>query len=69
MRKALQLLSSGAARLREECKPVPAASEVAPPAGGSTAAAQADPRLKTQQVIQCAYDIAKAAKQLVTLFE
>lgn len=30
---------------------------------------QIDYRAKTQQVIQCAYEIAKAAKLLVTFFE
>ena len=39
------------------------AAETAPPEPG----APVDFQLLTQQVIQCAYDIAKAAKQLVTI--
>lgn len=52
---ALQLLTGGALRLREQCN--------------ISADPTIDMRLRTQQVIQCAYDIAKAAKQLVILFE
>ncbi|KAL9980725.1 hypothetical protein ACROYT_G009355 [Oculina patagonica] len=52
----LQLMKSSAARLQVECK-----SAVLP---GNTV----DMAFLTQQVIQCAYDIAKAAKQLVTTF-
>ncbi len=52
---ALQLLTGGSLRLREQCA-MPSDPDV-------------DMRLCTQQVIQCAYDIAKAAKQLVILFE
>ena len=52
---ALQLLTGGSLRLREQCN--------------LTADPNVDMRLRTQQVIQCAYDIAKAAKQLVILFE
>ncbi|XP_078362260.1 ARF GTPase-activating protein GIT2-like [Oculina patagonica] len=56
MRVSLQLMKSSAARLQVECK-----SAVLP---GNTV----DMAFLTQQVIQCAYDIAKAAKQLVTTF-
>ncbi|XP_043924427.1 ARF GTPase-activating protein GIT2 isoform X2 [Protopterus annectens] len=57
VRASLRLLTSSAYRLQSECKktlPV----DSGPPA---------DIQLVTQQVIQCAYDIAKAAKQLVTI--
>ncbi|XP_062241575.1 ARF GTPase-activating protein GIT1 isoform X5 [Platichthys flesus] len=55
---SLRLLASSASRLQVECrKAVP--SEPGAPA--------VDYQLLTQQVIQCAYDIAKAAKQLVTI--
>ncbi|XP_019394233.1 PREDICTED: ARF GTPase-activating protein GIT2 isoform X7 [Crocodylus porosus] len=57
VRTSLRLLTSSAYRLQSECKktlPV----EPCP---------TADIQLVTQQVIQCAYDIAKAAKQLVTI--
>lgn len=58
VRNSLRLLTFSASRLQNECrKAVP--SEV----GGSGP----DMQLVTQQVIQCAYDIAKAAKQLVTI--
>ena len=56
MRVSLQLMKTSAARLQVECK-----SAVLP---GNTV----DMAFLTQQVIQCAYDIAKAAKQLVTTF-
>ncbi|KAJ3605840.1 hypothetical protein NHX12_027884 [Muraenolepis orangiensis] len=56
VRGALCLLTSGAARLHGEC-------QKATLHGPSPA----DLQLVTQQVIQCAYDIAKAAKQLVTV--
>lgn len=56
VRVPLQLMMSSAARLHLECK-----SAVLP---GNTV----DMAFLTQQVIQCAYDIAKAAKQLVTTF-
>ena len=56
VRVSLQLMLSSAARLQVECK-----SAVLP---GNTV----DTAFLTQQVIQCAYDIAKAAKQLVTTF-
>ncbi|EDO44131.1 predicted protein [Nematostella vectensis] len=56
VRVSLQLMVSSAARLQVECK-----SAVLP---GNTV----DMAFLTQQVIQCAYDIAKAAKQLVTTF-
>ncbi|XP_056677564.1 ARF GTPase-activating protein GIT2 isoform X11 [Monodelphis domestica] len=57
VRTSLRLLTSSAYRLQSECK------KTLP--GESSSAA--DIQLVTQQVIQCAYDIAKAAKQLVTL--
>ncbi|KAJ7416143.1 ARF GTPase-activating protein GIT2 [Willisornis vidua] len=57
VRTSLRLLTSSAFRLQSECrKALPVES------GPST-----DIQLVTQQVIQCAYDIAKAAKQLVTI--
>ncbi|KAG8455730.1 hypothetical protein GDO86_001787 [Hymenochirus boettgeri] len=57
VRTSLRLLTSSAYRLQSECKktlPVESSQN-------------ADIQLVTQQVIQCAYDIAKAAKQLVTI--
>uniref|UniRef100_T1IXD6 Arf-GAP domain-containing protein n=1 Tax=Strigamia maritima TaxID=126957 RepID=T1IXD6_STRMM len=59
MGTALRQLTTSALRLQTECRTllVPA-PEV-----------NVDHRFITQQVIQCAYDIAKAAKQLVTLFQ
>nr|XP_025044058.1 ARF GTPase-activating protein GIT2 [Pelodiscus sinensis] len=57
VRTSLRLLTSSAYRLLSECKktlPI----ETCP---------TTDIQLVTQQVIQCAYDIAKAAKQLVTI--
>ncbi|KAJ8378244.1 hypothetical protein AAFF_G00244480 [Aldrovandia affinis] len=57
VRGSLRLLTSSAYRLQCECKKAaPAESGPGP-----------DMQLVTQQVIQCAYDIAKAAKQLVTI--
>ncbi|NWW78706.1 GIT2 protein, partial [Climacteris rufus] len=57
VRTSLRLLTSSAYRLQSECrKALPAEPGAAP-----------DVQLLTQQVIQCAYDIAKAAKQLVTI--
>ncbi|XP_068937729.1 ARF GTPase-activating protein GIT2 isoform X7 [Petaurus breviceps papuanus] len=57
VRTSLRLLTSSAYRLQSECKKtLPGESSCA-----------ADIQLVTQQVIQCAYDIAKAAKQLVTI--
>ncbi|KXJ27899.1 ARF GTPase-activating protein GIT2 [Exaiptasia diaphana] len=56
VRVSLQLMANSASRLSVECK-----SAVLP---GNTV----DMAFLTQQVIQCAYDIAKAAKQLVTTF-
>ncbi|XP_014730536.1 PREDICTED: ARF GTPase-activating protein GIT2 isoform X2 [Sturnus vulgaris] len=57
VRASLRLLTSSAYRLQSECrKALPAEPSPAP-----------DIQLVTQQVIQCAYDIAKAAKQLVTI--
>ncbi|XP_041855048.1 ARF GTPase-activating protein GIT2a isoform X5 [Melanotaenia boesemani] len=57
VRGALRLLTSSACRLQSECrKAVPSEGCPGP-----------DMQLVTQQVIQCAYDIAKAAKQLVTI--
>ncbi|XP_068077415.1 ARF GTPase-activating protein GIT2a isoform X4 [Danio rerio] len=57
VRNSLRLLTSSANRLQTECKK-------ASPLESSQAS---DMQLVTQQVIQCAYDIAKAAKQLVTI--
>ncbi|XP_069788843.1 ARF GTPase-activating protein GIT2a isoform X3 [Narcine bancroftii] len=54
---SLSLLTSSAYRLQSECK------KVLPAEPSPTT----DIQLVTQQVIQCAYDIAKAAKQLVTI--
>ncbi|XP_070987170.1 ARF GTPase-activating protein GIT1-like [Oncorhynchus clarkii lewisi] len=55
---SLRLLASSASRLQVECRKA-APSDPSAPA--------VDYQLLTQQVIQCAYDIAKAAKQLVTI--
>ncbi|XP_076452808.1 ARF GTPase-activating protein GIT2-like [Babylonia areolata] len=60
VQEALEQLTLSAERLREECKDWPPPPDRHP---------QPDFRLKTQQVIQFAYDIAKAAKKLVTLFQ
>nr|AAI57533.1 G protein-coupled receptor kinase interacting ArfGAP 2 [Xenopus tropicalis] len=57
VRTSLRLLTSSAYRLQSECK------KTLPMESSQTA----DIQLVTQQVIQCAYDIAKAAKQLVTI--
>uniref|UniRef100_A0A6Q2XF89 Arf-GAP domain-containing protein n=1 Tax=Esox lucius TaxID=8010 RepID=A0A6Q2XF89_ESOLU len=57
VRGPLRLLTSSAFRLQGECR------KAMPPEGGPGP----DLQLVTQQVIQCAYDIAKAAKQLVTI--
>ena len=54
---ALKKLTSGAQRLRDECLVTADGSQTA------------DSQTQTQIVIQCAYDIALAAKQLVVLFE
>ncbi|CAL9683399.1 unnamed protein product [Knipowitschia caucasica] len=54
VRGSLCLLTSSASRLHGECQK---GAEFGP----------SDVQLVTQQVIQCAYDIAKAAKQLVTV--
>ncbi|XP_034451389.1 ARF GTPase-activating protein GIT2a isoform X10 [Hippoglossus hippoglossus] len=57
VRSSLRLLTSSAYRLQGECrKALPSEGCPGP-----------DMQLVTQQVIQCAYDIAKAAKQLVTI--
>ncbi|XP_028317928.1 ARF GTPase-activating protein GIT2b isoform X3 [Gouania willdenowi] len=56
VRSSLCLLTSSASRLHGECQK---SAEHAP--------CPSDIQLVTQQVIQCAYDIAKAAKQLVTV--
>uniref|UniRef100_A0A3Q1HV83 Arf-GAP domain-containing protein n=1 Tax=Anabas testudineus TaxID=64144 RepID=A0A3Q1HV83_ANATE len=57
VRASLRLLTSSAYRLQSECrKALPSEGCPGP-----------DMQLVTQQVIQCAYDIAKAAKQLVTI--
>ncbi|XP_077578288.1 ARF GTPase-activating protein GIT1 isoform X4 [Stigmatopora nigra] len=55
---SLRLLASSASRLQVECRKAAPTEPGAPPV---------DYQLLTQQVIQCAYDIAKAAKQLVTI--
>ncbi|XP_057600133.1 ARF GTPase-activating protein GIT2 isoform X9 [Hippopotamus amphibius kiboko] len=57
VRTSLRLLTSSAYRLQSECKKT-LSGDPGPPT---------DIQLVTQQVIQCAYDIAKAAKQLVTI--
>ncbi|KAM4700791.1 ARF GTPase-activating protein GIT1 isoform 5-T5 [Discoglossus pictus] len=57
VRSSLKLLNASAYRLQSECR------KTVPPEPG----ASIDYQLLTQQVIQCAYDIAKAAKQLVTI--
>ncbi|XP_043385492.1 ARF GTPase-activating protein GIT2 isoform X13 [Chelonia mydas] len=57
VRTSLRLLTSSAYRLQSECKKT-LPLETCP---------TTDIQLVTQQVIQCAYDIAKAAKQLVTI--
>ncbi|XP_073171277.1 ARF GTPase-activating protein GIT1 isoform X1 [Lepidochelys kempii] len=57
VRGSLRLLNASAYRLQSECR------KTIPPEPG----APVDYQLLTQQVIQCAYDIAKAAKQLVTI--
>ncbi|XP_049721528.1 ARF GTPase-activating protein GIT2 isoform X6 [Elephas maximus indicus] len=57
VRTSLRLLTSSAYRLQSECR------KTLPGDPGSPT----DIQLVTQQVIQCAYDIAKAAKQLVTI--
>ncbi|KAM6377554.1 ARF GTPase-activating protein GIT2 isoform 10-T10 [Pluvialis apricaria] len=59
VRTSLRLLTSSAYRLQSECKRKPFPVETCP-----TTDIQAGQRSK---VIQCAYDIAKAAKQLVTI--
>lgn len=56
VRGSLRLLTSSASRLQGECQ------RAAP-----VDSCPADSQLVTQQLIQCAYDIAKAAKQLVTV--
>ncbi|XP_051966022.1 ARF GTPase-activating protein GIT1-like isoform X3 [Xyrauchen texanus] len=58
VRSSLKLLAASASRLQVECRK-------AAPSDSSTNTV--DYQLLTQQVIQCAYDIAKAAKQLVTI--
>ncbi|XP_027812432.1 ARF GTPase-activating protein GIT2 isoform X11 [Ovis aries] len=57
VKTSLRLLTSSAYRLQSECKKT-LPGDPGPPT---------DIQLVTQQVIQCAYDIAKAAKQLVTI--
>ncbi|XP_074062237.1 ARF GTPase-activating protein GIT2 isoform X6 [Macrotis lagotis] len=57
VRTSLRLLTSSAYRLQSECKKTLPGETSCP----------TDIQLVTQQVIQCAYDIAKAAKQLVTI--
>uniref|UniRef100_A0A8C1LTC2 G protein-coupled receptor kinase interacting ArfGAP 1 n=1 Tax=Cyprinus carpio TaxID=7962 RepID=A0A8C1LTC2_CYPCA len=58
VRSSLKLLGASASRLQVECR------KAAP---SDSSASTVDYQLLTQQVIQCAYDIAKAAKQLVTI--
>ncbi|XP_066521270.1 ARF GTPase-activating protein GIT1 isoform X1 [Hoplias malabaricus] len=58
VRSSLRLLAASASRLQVECR------KAAP---SESSASTVDYQLLTQQVIQCAYDIAKAAKQLVTI--
>ncbi|KAL2096107.1 hypothetical protein ACEWY4_008255 [Coilia grayii] len=58
VRCSLRLLLASASRLQVECR------KAAP---SDPSAVAVDYQLLTQQVIQCAYDIAKAAKQLVTI--
>ncbi|XP_028621290.1 ARF GTPase-activating protein GIT2 isoform X5 [Grammomys surdaster] len=57
VRTSLRLLTSSAYRLQSECRKASPGDSGLP----------TDVQLVTQQVIQCAYDIAKAAKQLVTI--
>ncbi|XP_006870512.1 PREDICTED: ARF GTPase-activating protein GIT2 isoform X3 [Chrysochloris asiatica] len=57
VRTSLRLLTSSAYRLQSECRKTLSGDSGSP----------TDIQLVTQQVIQCAYDIAKAAKQLVTI--
>ncbi|XP_026178544.1 ARF GTPase-activating protein GIT2a isoform X7 [Mastacembelus armatus] len=57
VRSSLRLLTSSAYRLQSECRKAVSSDGCPGP----------DMQLVTQQVIQCAYDIAKAAKQLVTV--
>ncbi|CAH6778773.1 Git2 [Phodopus roborovskii] len=57
VRASLRLLTSSACRLQSECRKALPGDPSLP----------MDVQLFTQQVIQCAYDIAKAAKQLVTI--
>ncbi|XP_063067746.1 ARF GTPase-activating protein GIT2b isoform X2 [Engraulis encrasicolus] len=59
---SLRLLTSSASRLQGECQ-----RATPPKASPSPSPHPGDSQLLTQQVIQCAYDIAKAAKQLVTI--
>ncbi|CAN0334901.1 unnamed protein product [Lampetra fluviatilis] len=59
VRSSLRLLTSSAARLAAECR------KTAAPSGPGLP--PVDLQLLTQQVIQCAYDIAKAARQLVAI--
>jgi len=58
MSDTLQLLVAGADQLREQCA-----------ATADSVAGSQEGRMHIQQVIQTAYDIAKAAKQLVMLFD
>ena len=61
VRSALQLLTGSASRLAAECQ---RASR-----GPNGTSSTLDVQQLTQQVIQCSYDIAKAAKQLVTILQ
>ena len=57
MQEAVDQLTSGSVKLQEMCSP--------PPPGDQPD----DSHIITDEVINCAYIIAKAAKQLVTMFE
>ena len=58
VKSGLQQLTSSAVRLQAECRGV----------GSDVSSSVGDPQL-TQRVIQGAYDVAKATKHLVTLFQ
>lgn len=58
IRSCLQQLSGSAARLQTECKEAATVGSSSP-----------DLTTATQRIIQGAYDVAKATKQLVTLYQ
>ena len=60
IQEALNHLTVGAERLREQC-------DIS--VEESTCSGTGENQQHTQQVIQCAYEIAKAAKKIVVLFE